>query len=243
MQKFLAGCFCLALAACAPSTQFLIKTYPPAQLESKSILLYPVAADQIKIANPGDFADDFEDVKSEPGEFLSKEINDNAAKNFETGFKFVQVANGADSNLAPLVPENSDKVTQKIGKEGFEIRVPKAEYLQSKGLNPKFVLVLDQIIYSRHLETYQQSVAPVPATLNVDGQTVKTGAVPLTVTTNQKSLTMGMNYLIYDYEDKTVVGYGFARGEKAFTFAMTRSDWYAAMDNTFGAIRKFTPFK
>ncbi|GEM_PF-7100666 len=243
MKKILPGCFCLAFIACAPPTQFLVKTYPPAQLDSKTVLLYPLSAGQVEVANPDDFADDFEDVKSEPGIFLSKEINDNAAGFFTEGFKHVQVLNGADSNLAPMTSNNSQKITEKIGADEFEIRVPNSLYLESKGLKPKFVLVLDHVIYSRNLESSQSMVSSAPAMTNVGGKMVSTGAAPMMVNSSKQYIAMGANYVLYDYEEKAVAGYGFVKGEKTFTFAMTRSDWYASMKNAFGAIAKFTPFK
>jgi hypothetical protein len=245
MKKSLLGCFCLLFVACAQPTQFLRKSYPPAQLQDKGLVVYPLFANQVNVANPDDFADDFEDVKSEPGDFLSREVGDNAVRYFETGFKGIRVESVNDSGFAPLTSANSEKITEKIGKEEFEIRIPKSQYLESKGVKPKFVLAMDQVVFSRNLETYEH-MAPTsaPASVNVGGQTVNTGGgAPMTMTTSKQYIAMGVNYVLYDYEEKAVVGYGFAKGEKTFNFAMTQSDWYAAMDKAFAGIKSFTPFK
>jgi hypothetical protein len=243
MKRFTALVAVFALCSCAP-TQFLNRKYEPAKLEGKSILIYPLSAGQIKVMNPDDFQDDFEEVKAEPGAFFKEELLTNSTKYFDEKFKAVKVENAVDSSLESLDPENSEKLVEKIGKDYFAIRVPKAEYLEKHHLNPKFVLVMDQLIFSRDLSTYQQTtpgMAPVSA--NVGGTMVKTpGTAPISVTTTRKSLSLGMNYVIYDYEEKAVVGYGFAKGESTFNFAMTKSDWYASMDDAFSKIKKFSPF-
>lgn len=243
MKKYLAGFSVFALIACAPPTQFLVRKYTPSQLDNKSLVIYPVASNQIDIINTEDFTDDFEDVESDPSDFMRQEINRDAAAFFESGFKYVQVINGADSNLAPLTTSNSEKLTEKIRSDVFEIRIPTFSHLEKHGLQPKFVLVFDQIHFSRNLKTAQQTLHSAPVPVNHGGQMANAGPQPMMVTTTQKSIGMGMNYLLYDYEEKAVVGYGFASGEKTFSFAMTRSDWYAAMKNAFGAVKKFSPFK
>jgi hypothetical protein len=241
MKKVLLGSFCLAFVACAPPTQFLKKSYPSAQLADKELAIYPVFAAQVQIQNDDDFADDFEDVKEEPAKFLAKEINDKAAKYFEAGFKYVKVASFGDSGMQPLNASNSQRIADKINKDEFEIRVPNSTYLENRGLKPRFVLVLDQAVYSRNLKTSQTTMASAPV-MGPGGKMVGGGA-PMSMTSTTKYLAFGVNYLIYDYEDKAVVGYGFAEGQSNFNFAMTRSDWYKSMENAFGKIKAFSPFK
>lgn len=244
MKKEFYPAVCFILCSCAP-TQFLKKQYEPSKLDGKSIVIYPLFANQVSVLNMDDFKDDFDDVKSAPGEFFKEEIGNLSTKYFDSEFKAVKVENNVDSSLEPLAAANSEKISEKIGNDNFEIRIPKAEYLAAHHLNPKFVMVMDQIVFSRNLSTYQQTAptASQPATVNVGGQTMNTvNSQPMTFTSTKKSISIGINYAIYDYEEKSVVGYGFAKGEKSFHFAMTKSDWYDAMDEAFSNIKKFSPF-
>lgn len=236
IKRILPSLLALFLSACAP-TQFLKKNYAAPQLEGKSLLLYPITADKVSVLNGEDFADDFEDVKDAPAVFLKAELNDAAGRFFDENFKKVKVENVEDSAFAPLNEENSLKVTESIGKEAFEARIPKLEYLRTKNLDPAFVLVMDQVVFSRDLQSTQHVMPNAnPAAAAIPGSTQST------VTTTKKSMSMGVNYVIYDYGENAVVGYGFAKGEKTFSFAMTRSDWYAAMKDALQKIKKFSPF-
>ena len=243
-----APCFILLgilATSCAP-TQFLKKNYPPGQLEGKALILYPLFSAQVTVINTEDFQDDFEGEAMQPNEFWKGELNNLAGQYFGKEFQKVILENADDSIFSPLNPENSTKISEKIGKEEFEIRIPKAEYLQSLKLKPRFILVMDQVIFSRNMATYQHNVpSSAPATVNVGGQLMKNpGYAPMgaTVTTSKKYIATGINYVIWDYEESAIVGYGFAKGEKSFQFAMTKSDWYKSVDNAFGSIKKFSPF-
>lgn len=240
MKKALLGSFGLLFIACAPPTQFLKKTYKPSELENKGVVLYPIFANQVNIENDEDFADDFEEVKEDPAQFMQKEINEKAADYFASGLKGIQVMSAKDSGLSALNGSNSDKMAERIDKDEFEIRIPKDQYLDGKGLKSKFVLVLDQAIFSRNLETSQSNMPSAPM-MGPDGK-MSPGTMSMNTTT-KKYLAFGVNYMIYDYEEKTVVGYGFAKGESTFNFAMTKSDWYKSMDNAFGKVKAFSPFK
>jgi hypothetical protein len=239
MKKALPGLFGLLFIACAPPTQFLKKTYKPSELENKGVVLYPIFADQVSIENDEDFADDFEEVKEDPAQFMRKEINEKAADYFASRFKGIQVMRADDSGLSALNGSNSDKMADRIDKDEFEIRIPKDLYLDSKGLKSKFVLVLDQAIFSRNLEMSRSNMPSAPM-MGPDGK-MSTGT--MSTSTSKKYLAFGINYMIYDYEEKAVVGYGFAKGESIFNFAMTKSDWYKSMDNAFGKVIAFSPFK
>ena len=240
MKKILAVVASCLLAACAPS-QFLKKTYAPADLEGKSFLVYPLHVSQLDVANTEDFRDDFEEVTAEPEAFLGAEFDSLAGLYFTAKANKVEVLTLADSALRPLTPDNSLKLEEKIGKEPFEIRVPKREHLERLGVKPKFILVMDRVVFSREAKTTQY--APVPAA-NASGAVGAAGAAaPMMNTSTKKSISVGLSYLIYDYETGETVGYGATSGEKTFQFAMTRSDWYAAMENAMANIRKFSPFK
>lgn len=237
MKKILAVAATCALAGCAPS-QFLKKTYAPADLEGKTLLVYPLHSSQVDVANMEDFQDDFEDVTTEPEAFLDGELDSMAVEYFKAKAAKVEVLTLADPSLRPLTPDNSLKLEEKIGNESFEIRVPKPEQLERLGVKPKFILVMDRVVFSREAKTTQNAVAPVAKAPGAAG-----AALPMTSTSTRKSISVGLNYLIYDYEAAETVGYGATAGEKTFQFAMTRSDWYAAMENAMANIRKFSPFK
>lgn len=239
MKKILASAAICLLAACAPS-QFLKKTYAPADLEGKSFLVYPVHVSQVDVANTEDFQDDFEEVTTEPEAFLVAEFDSLAGRYFTAKANKVEVLTLADSTLRPLTPDNSFKREEKIGKESFEIRVPKPEHLERLGVKPKFILVMDRVVFSREAKTTQHYAAATGST----GTAGAAGAATPTMNSStKKSITVGLTYLIYDYESGETVGYGATAGEKTFQFAMTRSDWYAAMENAMANIRKFSPFK
>lgn len=238
MKKILVVAATCLLAGCAPS-QFLKKTYTPADLEGKSFLVYPMHVSQLDVVNTEDFQDDFEEVTIAPEAFLDAELDSLAGEYFKAKAVKVEVLTLADSSLRPLTPENSLKLEEKIGNEPFEIRVPKPEQLERLGVKPKFILVMDRVVFSREAKTNYQydaaSAGKAPGAAGAIGPTMNTST--------KKSISMGLNYLIYDYETGETVGYGATIGEKTFQFVMTRSDWYAAMENAMANIRKFSPFK
>lgn len=237
MKKILAVAATCLFAGCVPS-QFLKKTYTPADLEGKSFLVYPLHVSQVDVVNTEDFRDDFEEVTTEPEAFLDAELDSLAGEYFKAKATKVEVLTLGDSALRPLTPDNSLKLEEKIDKESFEIRVPKPDHLESLGVKPKFILVMDRVVFSREAKTNQNFGAPAAT---APGAAVGTGLQMNTST--KKSISVGLNYLIYDYETGETVGYGATAGEKTFQFAMTRSDWYAAMENAMANIRKFSPFK
>jgi hypothetical protein len=236
-RSMLAGTAIL-LAACAP-TQFLKKSYAPADLDGKGVLVYPVFPGQVRITNMPDFEDDFEDVEGDPQAYLAMEMNNAAGRAFREQFKRVVVENMEDSAFRPLDAGNSLKVTEKIGKDEFEIRIPKAEELRARNASPRFILVMDRIVFSRNLEAYQHSMPAAPMPAGAGGNP----AAPTMVTRTKNAMAVGMNYAIYDYEAGEVVGYGYATGEEEFRFAMTREDWYDAMEKAFKKVKDHSPFK
>lgn len=241
MFRLLPAGTAILLAACAP-TQFLKKSYAPADLDGKGILVYPVFPEQVRITNMPDFEDDFEDADGEPQAFLAMEVSNAAGRYFREQFKRVVVENVEDSAFRPLDAGNSIKVTEKIGKDDFEIRIPKAEELRARNVTPRFVLVLDRIVFSRNLEAYQHSMPVASAPAGAGGMGANPAA-PAMVTRTKNAMAVGLNYAIYDYGTGEVAGYGYATGEEEFRFAMTREDWYDAMEKSFKKVKDHSPFK
>ncbi len=245
-RSYLFGITGLAfLISCAP-TQFLKASYVPAQLENKSLLVYPLNASQIKVTCDDDFKDDFESVTIGSSEFFQSELNNLAQKYFDQNFKKIKVLESSDSLFTKLTPENSFKVQEKIGDAPFEMRIPTLEYLakSKSNTNPKFILVLDQVVFSRNTTTFQNNFGSTPASAApLPGQivTFSPSSSMMSTTSTSKSISMGLNYLIYDYEQKATVSYGFVSGEKSFQFVLTHDDWYKAIHDAFSKIKKFSP--
>lgn len=233
MKYYLFIAMSLVCISCAP-TQFMRKTYKDNELDGKSILVYPIKKSQVTVINYDDYRDDFEDVMAEPDEFFEEELDKVASGYFSEKYKRVNVITLPDSLAENFDSNNSFKVEEKIGNNSFEIRIPKKEFIEKKGVNTRFILVMDQIVFSRNMQTFKQVMPATPANNN--------GALPVATTSTTKSIYVGINYAIYDYEEAAVVSYGNANGSKSFQFAMTRSDWYASIDDVFSGINKFSPF-
>jgi hypothetical protein len=222
-------------AGCA-QTQVLNDAYKGKDFAGASVLVYPLFADQVTVVNTDDFRDDFEDVQGRPSSHLGEEINRMATSHFTQRFARMKVMKGDPADLRRPGADNSLKISETLDKRPFEIRLPSKAYLETQNRRPTFAIVLDQVIFSRDLSSYTHTFA-APS-----GPPGSAAPAPSTTST-KKSLGVAINYAIYDYDRGATVGYGTVKGEQSFTFAMTRSDWHAAIQAALAKIEQGSPFR